>query len=49
MKHLHSMGVVHRDLKPENLLFVTEGDTTTLKVADFALARFFLDGEVREK
>ncbi len=38
----HALGVVHRDIKPENLLLVpgaTEGETETVKVLDFGLAK----------
>jgi serine/threonine protein kinase len=37
----HLQGVVHRDLKPENILY--EGDSKTLAIADFGIARFTED------
>ena len=40
--YCHCHRVVHRDLKPENLL-LAEG--SNLKVADFGLSNFMLDGE----
>ncbi|XP_005348073.1 serine/threonine-protein kinase DCLK3 [Microtus ochrogaster] len=38
--HMHDKKIVHRDLKPENLLVQRNEDkTTTLKLADFGLAK----------
>ncbi len=37
----HLKGVVHRDLKPENILY--DGDSGTLAIADFGIARFTED------
>ena len=37
----HLLGAVHRDLKPENILF--DGDSGTLLIADFGIARFTED------
>lgn len=39
VQYLHSRGVVHRDLKLDNLLLVNKGDITTVKIADFGVAR----------
>ncbi len=36
---MHRMGVLHRDVKPQNILVFVEGGVTTLKYADFGLAR----------
>uniref|UniRef100_A0A7S0RK68 Protein kinase domain-containing protein n=1 Tax=Pyramimonas obovata TaxID=1411642 RepID=A0A7S0RK68_9CHLO len=37
--YLHDKGIVHRDLKLENLLLKSKGDFTTIKIADFGLAK----------
>jgi tetratricopeptide (TPR) repeat protein/tRNA A-37 threonylcarbamoyl transferase component Bud32 len=37
--YAHSRGVVHRDLKPANVLLASRGEVTTLKIADFGLAK----------
>ena len=39
MAFIHANRVLHRDLKPQNIL--VEGDTNTIKIADFGLARCF--------
>lgn len=40
------MGIIHRDIKPENLLLGSaELGLSSLKVADFGLARQFTDSE----
>lgn len=38
-------GVVHRDLKLENLILVEDGDLTSVKIADFGLAKKSQGGE----
>jgi serine/threonine protein kinase len=44
LKAAHDRGVVHRDLKPANLLFAdAPADGTTVKLADFGIARLFGD------
>jgi serine/threonine-protein kinase len=44
LKSAHDHGVVHRDLKPANLLLLdTPVDGTTVKLADFGIARLFGD------
>eukprot|EP01006_Ploeotia_vitrea_P035809 TRINITY_DN65938_c7_g4_i1.p1 TRINITY_DN65938_c7_g4~~TRINITY_DN65938_c7_g4_i1.p1 ORF type:complete len:704 (+),score=104.16 TRINITY_DN65938_c7_g4_i1:34-2145(+) len=44
LDYLHNMGIAHRDLKPENLLVHKhkrkDGESITLKVTDFGLAKF---------
>lgn len=39
LTHAHAEGLVHRDLKPSNILVAREGETATLKIADFGMAR----------
>ena len=44
LKSAHDHGVVHRDLKPANLLLLdAPTDGTTVKLADFGIARLFGD------
>jgi len=42
------MGIAHRDLKPENLLCDGDGDSMTIKIADFGLSKIFGEGETLE-
>jgi serine/threonine protein kinase len=39
VSYLHSKKIVHRDLKLENLLFDSDKDDATIKVADFGFAK----------
>ena len=42
VRYLHEMGIVHRDIKMDNLLFPsTEFDCSSIKLADFGLAKIF--------
>jgi hypothetical protein len=35
----HRAGIVHRDLKPSNIIIVDDGDTRTVKIVDFGIAK----------
>jgi len=48
LKYLHSLGIAHRDIKPENLLCSGEGNTMTIKIADFGLSKVFANGQQLE-
>lgn len=39
----HACGIVHRDLKPSNLHLAEHGETRTLKVLDFGIAKLFTE------
>ena len=39
LQHAHEEGLVHRDIKPGNLMLSRKGDTATVKVLDFGLAK----------
>lgn len=43
LAHAHEAGLVHRDIKPENLLLSKEFDGIRLKIADFGLAKSFVN------
>jgi len=45
LQYIHGQGVVHRDLKPENLLYSSK-TYTTIKIADFGLAKEFEEGKL---
>lgn len=49
VQYLHLHGIVHRDIKPENVLCKTKSWPLNVKIADFGLANFTEDGEVRER
>lgn len=43
LQYAHDMEIVHRDLKPSNLLFFREGRKLQVKLADFGIAKNFVD------
>ena len=49
IQYLHQHDIVHRDIKPENVLCVTKSWPLDVKIADFGLANFSVDGEITEQ
>jgi serine/threonine protein kinase len=46
LSHIHDRSFVHLDLKPDNVLIDDEG---TVKIADFGLSQYLVDGETISK
>jgi calcium/calmodulin-dependent protein kinase I len=44
--YCHEQGIVHRDLKPENLLYESEAEDSTIKIADFGLAKLVSEADM---
>lgn len=49
VQYLHMVAIVHRDIKPENVLCVSKTWPLQVKLADFGLAEFSVDGEINEQ
>lgn len=49
VQYLHMVAIVHRDIKPENVLCVSKKWPLQVKLADFGLADFSVDGEISEQ
>lgn len=47
--HLHASYICHRDIKPENILFLTENDSSEVKIVDFGMACKFGDELLTKK
>jgi serine/threonine-protein kinase len=43
----HARGIIHRDIKPSNILFGRAGPRTIVKLADFGIAKAFVDADMR--
>jgi serine/threonine-protein kinase len=46
LEYAHGLGFVHRDIKPQNLLVTEEAGREALKLADFGLARVYLESKL---
>ncbi|CDF37382.1 Protein-serine/threonine kinases Rhodoplastic [Chondrus crispus] len=49
IQYLHMHDIVHRDIKPENVLCVSKSWPLLVKLADFGLADFSKDGEIKSE
>ena len=45
VQHLHLNKVIHRDIKPENILLESADDDTSVKLADFGIAKVVGHGD----
>ena len=49
LSEAHSYGIVHRDIKPSNILFGRAGPSDIVKLADFGIAKAFIDSEIARR
>jgi len=47
LAYLHSQRICHSDIKPENILIAKAGNDHILKLADFGLSKFLMQGQSR--
>jgi len=47
LSYLHSQRICHSDIKPENILIAKAGNDEILKLADFGLSKFLIQGQSR--
>jgi formylglycine-generating enzyme required for sulfatase activity/serine/threonine protein kinase len=49
LQHAHEEGLVHRDIKPGNLILLRKGNTATVKILDFGLAKAAREEKVEDQ
>ena len=47
LDYAHSAGIIHRDIKPANLMYHIDGETKSVKIADFGIACTVKDSMTR--